>query len=450
MPSSLRDPKSLPEWIEPDYFRRLRWLRGVWGRLFWAVFLASAVGAALLFALGPPTLYQAGPVAPAHSSFNEDCARCHTEPFQAVRRLHPFAGAAHSVPDSACLGCHDGPPHNDQAAAPACAGCHREHRGRERLTDVADAFCTDCHRDLKRGDGRPSEVQNVAGDFAGSHPPFRLPSADGSRIKFNHQVHLNPEGVRGPGPDAERLDCASCHQPDGGRRSMKPVNYEAHCSRCHPLALPLAGVWLRQDLNEAADAYRAKTAPHPDPGEGAAAVRAAVRHRLTELAEQHLGLLAPENAKGAERPIAGRLRLFAEAARDQPSWVGHQLRLAEKVLFEGPGGCRYCHVPQGPPPSAEFLSTDIPARWFRHAEFDHDSHRAVGCAECHAARGSSKAGDVLLPGVDLCRRCHNPREGVRSACVICHAYHDRGREHGWNRGLPIEHLVGGRPPKTPR
>jgi hypothetical protein len=59
----------------------------------------------------------------------------------------------------------------------------------------------------------------------------------------------------------------------------------------------------------------------------------------------------------------------------------------------------------------------------------------VKCDECHeGARGSSKTKDLLLPGIETCRKCHGPAEtpsvstgfagGVDDSCVECHRYHD--------------------------
>jgi hypothetical protein len=107
-------------------------------------------------------------------------------------------------------------------------------------------------------------------DFHSGHPAFRISLSDAatpdqvrrvrqatpmpadmverSRLKFNHQVHLDPNGVRDP--DGKRnpagmhdaqgqrtvLDCQSCHVPADGGRLMAPVKMEQHCQSCHSLA----------------------------------------------------------------------------------------------------------------------------------------------------------------------------------------------------------------------
>jgi predicted CXXCH cytochrome family protein len=53
------------------------------------------------------------------------------------------------------------------------------------------------------------------------------------------------------------------------------------------------------------------------------------------------------------------------------------------------------------------------------------------CAQCHAkAAASAVSTDLLLPGIEICRQCHN--SGGHSACSECHVYHDPGRKpRGW-------------------
>ena len=41
MPSALRDPKTLAEWIELDYFQRPRPYRRLKRSIFWATFLGA-------------------------------------------------------------------------------------------------------------------------------------------------------------------------------------------------------------------------------------------------------------------------------------------------------------------------------------------------------------------------------------------------------------------------
>jgi hypothetical protein len=74
----------------------------------------------------------------------------------------------------------------------------------------------------------------------------------------------------------------------------------------------------------------------------------------------------------------------------------------------------------------EVAPAKITARWLPHAKFDHDAHRGFSCAGCHAkALSSTETSDVLVPGIENCRRCHAPgTEQAESRCFECHTYHD--------------------------
>src|SRR5262244_3124289 len=64
-------------------------------------------------------------VSTAHTLFGKQCGLCH----------EPFKG----VPEQLCLKCHDGPLHNTaQTVTPPCISCHVEHKGQEKLAQVAN------------------------------------------------------------------------------------------------------------------------------------------------------------------------------------------------------------------------------------------------------------------------------------------------------------------------
>jgi hypothetical protein len=117
------------------------------------------------------------------------------------------------------------------------------------------------------------------------------------------------------------------------------------------------------------------------------------------------------------------------------------------------GGCRYCHEINSEEAAGTFqwqvVPPNIPARWLEHSLFRHDSHRMLGCTECHqnlengaSVLDSESTGDVLIPSIHRCQRCHTretrtaeaDREwsrfgGARTDCVECHRYHDHSREN---------------------
>jgi hypothetical protein len=88
--------------------------------------------------------------------------------------------------------------------------------------------------------------------------------------------------------------------------------------------------------------------------------------------------------------------------------------------------CEQCHTLSFGSASAvpAVAAAQLPARWFRHASFDHDAHQKLTCTECHSrALTSAVSADVLLPGIESCRKCHQS-----STCAECHVYHD------WTKG----------------
>lgn len=457
MPSSLRTPKTLSEWEELDYYNRPRRLARLWRPLILVALLVSGVVVGATFLPGRRTAFQAGPVSTAHASFNQDCAQCHTGPFKTLGRLVSFDSNVRSVPDSACTKCHSGEIHHETAigGVGACADCHKEHRGHAALARISDSQCTRCHADLKRNDGQNPDFDPHVTAFAeGKHPEFRIWSKGGGKdpghLKFDHKVHLDPEGVleldpkqaekQGvPGKERReikrrKLDCQSCHETDATGRYMQPINYEKHCQSCHPLSVQIVGDWKEgEPLENLARSFSRTPAPHPSPKRTAEVVRGVVRDRLTRF------ITTPENAsaflheKAPEEP-----KLIIPGTPTPPplskkafEWVNHQQVEVERLLFEGAGGCQYCHqkksessrTPDGLP---EFRKTDVPDRWMEHARFNHNSHRMLDCVSCHSgAPTSTTEANVLLPHVESCLQCHHPGAGAaRSDCVECHRYHD--------------------------
>jgi hypothetical protein len=464
MPSSLRDPKTLADWLDLDYFRRARRSGRAWKWLLFGTLVLSLAVVVVPLALGKRAVFQSRPVSAAHASFNQDCTQCHVESFRSFDRLRRLDPAVRAVPDAACTRCHSGPAHHTtQIGDRACASCHKEHRGHEALARVADGECTACHADLRRNDGQaPAFDPHVRGFAAGLHPEFRLLAGghptDPGTVRFNHAAHLVEEGVwdidreqaarRQPAGDEVpkrriRLECQSCHEPEADGRLMRPIRYEKHCQGCHPLNVQLAGDWEEPRLHELARDFDGAPVPHPPPGGSAETVRGVLRDRLTRfvLRAGHDGFLrtrAPAADDLFGSPGAEPL------AREQFAWVNAQQAQSERQLFDAPGGCAYCHQEKTAPGARpdglpEYLPAGIPARWLAHAAFDHKSHRMLDCTECHAAPASTRAADVLLPGIDTCRKCHDNGPGKASAdCAECHTYHDHAGRAEFRGRLTIE------------
>jgi hypothetical protein len=181
-------------------------------------------------------------------------------------------------------------------------------------------------------------------------------------------------------------------------------------------------------------------APHQPP----AAVRAALRERLFEFVQKHPAVVESKESADPERPFPGRP--LAEPSTDsKAAWVEQKLQETERMLFQGAGGCRYCHPLVRTPRLGElpeYEPSRLARRWMPHSRFDHQAHRMLQCAECHAAAQSSKTSDVLMPRIADCRQCHNPKVGGRTECYECHLYHDHEKSVEWQGKLRIGDTLG--------
>lgn len=422
-----------------------------------------------------------------------------SEPPAASSAARPAgAGFFRRVSDGACLACHDGPVHHDtQTFEPSCVSCHVEHRGEAALVRVSDRHCTWCHADLRTRTGEVQFERRIVSLAA--HPEFALfrsPRPDPTQLKLNHETHLR-EGLPAGGGRRVTLTCESCHQPDAAGRYLRPVVYETHCAECHPLeageglVVPheapellrgflLARLGGRGPVPAMGPARERPEPPAVEPPEGRPRRRPGAGARLGELAElvrlepsawllaQRRRPGAPEEPPAAEpappgrrRPGAGPEEPAAEppAARRRPGapagetpaperapGVPAAVAAAERELFEGRTGCRYCHTLEGGEGGLpRVVPPRMPDRWLLHSRFDHRAHRALTCLACHGQAATSvETADVLVPRIQTCRECHRPAGGARSDCVECHVYHDpaRGRP---SRPLTMPEFVGGRP-----
>jgi len=434
MPSSFRDPKTLADWIQLDYFRKPGRVWRIRNVLTWSIFVACL---ALVGATWWPRarfIYESRPVSSAHAMFNDNCSVCHVESFRPVTRLLRVDPSVRSVADETCRTCHDGPPHHGQD--PHCSTCHQEHRGRPVLARVPDSQCTACHADLNAVGGSPNGFLANINGFTSNHPAWQR--SDPGTVRFNHKVHLHltPESVRGFNNPLVALKdqeqrCHYCHKlddkPDATGRYMKPINYDQHCSQCHALSVGIAGSWEAQEVRVASERFAREPAPHKDP----MTVRAVLRERYTRFVQANAAVLGSRESAEPPRWIAGRPG--AQAVTDKEwLWANSQLHTAERMVFDGANGCGYCHTleaARGPGALPRYLTSRITQVWFPHSRFSHERHRMLRCTECHReAPTSSNTKDVLLPAIETCRQCHNSQVGARTDCAECHRYHDRARE----------------------
>ena len=371
---------------------------------------------------GQQAMHSPGPVAVVHEKL--DCAACHSRAWQPLERLMARDPRAVRLKmDQACAACHTNLVHHTNEIAsevPNCITCHREHQGPHGLARTGDGSCATCHADLRTVDGPTTRFERKVTAFA-HHPEFgvvRRGEPDPGTIAFNHAAHLKPGGILGVDGKLVSLACGACHQPAGDGAYMGPIRFESHCASCHSNALVFDAV-----------RFASRPAPHGQPPE---VLRGLLRERYTEYIDQH-----PEELGAAirvERPLPGRSGL-RDVSREEWAWVNQQLEQADRTLFVGAGGCRYCHPVEATGKGWHIPPTRVPKRWLVSSKFSHFSHRlnpeardgAENCTACHATAGaSSRTVDVLLPSVENCKTCHNgrslPHTG-RTDCVECHTYH---------------------------
>ena len=430
--------KKLAQRIDLEYFKRPHSFRR---RRFISSVAAPVI--ALLWLGGYALLrdnhvYSGGRVSAAHTVLSTQCNACH------VKEAGKFSAKASN---QGCESCHDGPIHQaTQTFTPNCSSCHQEHQGRLRLAATRDVSCIQCHAHLPTTLS-PLHFSERITSFDGDHPEFaavRSPNSDPSTIKFNHAVHLKRD-LRGPNGFVE-LDCQDCHQSpasdpqwkygtrgtndaatssraapphsdeieqkslppsmDYKRAYMSPIAYAKHCAACHSLQF---------------DPRFQESAPHDRPE--------VIHAFLVQKFQQYIPSHTPELRVAApvpERDLPQKPLPAAFVVLTQQQWVARRVAESEQLLWRKT--CAECHALRFAQNSQlpVVQPSNITPRWFKHAEFNHDTHKLLECTGCHVrATTSQETSDVLLPGIQNCQKCH--RGGSTSAesrCSECHAYHD--------------------------
>jgi predicted CXXCH cytochrome family protein len=423
----VRTAKQRAQRIDLNYFKHAR------GMKKWRILLSMALPVAAILwvsafaAAGSRAPYSAGPVSSAHAFAEMRCEVCHTG-------AAATAGFRAHTTDTACLTCHDAPKHAaNQTPEPACATCHQEHRGRVQLAKMDDGLCVECHGDLKTTQGAAKVATSVHG-FPSGHPEFaalKSGAQDPGQLRFNHAVHLK-DSLRGPtGP--EKLECSTCHKPQlatSGVRAkgpattglMEPITFDQNCARCHPLF-----------FDERVD----QEAPHVSPD----SVRAFVQQALVGYIRQNPGDINKPDSAFRRVPL-NFPRPAEPPARNAQEWVARRAAADERILWNKT--CAECHVREDagaatPGAVPVYPKTNITARWMPKAGFDHTPHLMVKCQSCHAAEGSTKTSDVLMPNQAVCATCHTSAKGTlgqgtaraEGRCFECHQYHD------WTQAKPV-------------
>ena len=396
-------------------FRRRTWSRLLYGSTLLFALLIPAAG--LLddglranLRSGPlpdDSFWLSGPLSSAHHNVGEQCETCHQEPFRRVT-------------NAACVDCHATVGRHyhtvgliTELDTTRCAGCHAEHNEPATLVRRDDGLCVDCHANINAIAGAGAKTEDVS-DFLDEHPSF-LPREQ-SKLKFPHDVHLDPEGIEGPKGDVV-MACNDCHQPQANGRRMQPVTMEAHCADCH-----------RLDFDPA---FPDATVPHTD-------ATTVLRRLIEYYSRSYLELYPDPAAKAAPARtvrVPGRVIDARQRARLLQQARERALAVA-RDLFER-RTCHDCHEirttgKEDDPWEVE--PAELKSEWMPAARFDHGRHETTlsGCDTCHeAAARSDSASDVLMPAIETCRDCHgsgdphrNPADKVQSGCTMCHGFHD--------------------------
>ena len=479
MPRRVRTTKNLAQRMDLQYFKQPHPFRT------WRLWLSILVP---LIALGwfaaqrasSQKILSSGPLSAAHAVLGKKCNVCH------VTTLGVFRA---KVSDDACAKCHDAPAHHSDKVAftVSCGSCHVEHKGSLRLASTDEASCTQCHANLQTRGGSPQYVR-VVKDFDKEHPEFaalRPGFSDPGQIKLNHYAHLRPNLAGPAGP--VQMDCQDCHRltavgagwpyaaplatsqntsQDNSQSSpeatklpvaaadmkhsraedyMMPILYARQCAGCHAKDLQF-------------DKRFDQAAPHDKPE----VVQAFLVQKYTDYFATHPGALS--EAVAPERILPGKMKLPLPVPHNRQEWMDQQLMLADRLLFDK--GCKLCHVmlaakvmdgeqlsgndmagkiTDAKEPLPAVAKSSIPARWFQHAEFNHDSHRLLTCTACHTRTPESRdTADILLPGIASCRNCHEdggPRHDAASGrCSECHSYHDWTKEKPTKGKFTIQQL----------
>ena len=460
-----RTTKKLAQRIDLNYFKRPTLLKHA---KFWPSALLPLL--AMIWICwrgfsGDHRVYSSGSLSQAHAILEKECSACH------VQEAEAFSSKA---TDSACLGCHDGPAHHvAQTSVPKCAWCHDEHRGRINITAATNQACAECHSHLKASRGAAQYASHIR-TFEDGHPEFAALRSvesgavkDPGTIKLNHALHMKP--IRsGPNGPIVQLECGNCHRATAGgadltyadpkyraatvsykdadeflplhsetlsgprsvtgRELMAPVRFANACAACHLLTFD-----KRFDYG----------VPHDKP-EVVHAFLVRVFREYIAAHPSEVRVLRDPNRDLTGKALPPDLRVLTPAL-----WVTERTAEAENLLWRKT--CNQCHtltpfsnnlgtkieLPVALESDVNKLSsssTELPSiapasitlQWMPHAKFDHSKHEGFTCVSCHAkALTSAESSDLLLPGIETCKKCHAPgQEHAESRCFECHTYHD--------------------------
>ena len=393
--------------------------------------------------------WDVGPLSSAHASFGSNCSSCHQQPF-----VHVTNGACEDCHQK--IGWHFALDTKEAKAIHAgvfgdsrCSSCHRDHKGPNGLVRTDSRLCTDCHRNLKSLHPQTG-VADVA-EFSKDHPPFkvsmllpgktgaaaivRIPQDDKKRfveasgLKFPHDVHMSPKGLRGPNGRAQ-MECKNCHVNDETGTRFKPVTMGEHCQSCHSLE------------------FEPKATSRQVPHGKVADVLATVQEYYAQaaLTDAPIDVVLEDGIKRPGQRVGETRR---EAAL---LWASTKADKITQELFEV-RVCFECHeIKRGEAtaePSARWQIAPIAVtqHWLPKSRFPHSRHDTYKCSSCHDVAGSKKSADINIPDIKNCRECHGgnvtTKDKAPGTCETCHGFHTGSPKAGVPAILP-----GGNQPKA--
>jgi pSer/pThr/pTyr-binding forkhead associated (FHA) protein len=377
-----------------DYADAFRLRRPYFTKLSLVALLTIAALAVVAEVIRPErqAIFMPGGVSSAHArggdngkSVAKDCRACH----------EPWRG----VVDRRCVACHARAPHAvTEAAPPACISCHPEHRDAPKLAQMDDVKCVGCHAALqahvKPGVNVRDAIAHVA-VFGDRHPDFSFPN-DPDTLRFNHKLHLRPDGIFNGEGKREVLQCTTCHKlvTAGDANDPKPVTFAADCQRCHKLTFD------RRFPND--------EAPHGgDPG---------VVYGFV------IGMYSGNRELAGKSPEEIRRILTTRPPQNDDRSAIY----AEQVVKTK---CALCHDIQRAGSRLAVKPPILQTLWLRSVPFHHGGkHATVRCEDCHeGARTSANTQDVLMSSRKDCVACHGAGGKSATTCVTCHRYHERSK-----------------------
>ena len=433
-------------WLSKRLFSWFAFAAVLLAFLIWPVMNAMERGhgkeSAKIAGLTADASWDVGPLSNAHASFGSNCGACHQQPFvqvtnSACEDCHKKIGWHFALESKEAKAVHTGIFGDTQ-----CSSCHRDHKGSNGLVRSDATLCTDCHQNLKSKHPKTG-VADVA-EFTKDHPPFKvtmlLPGKTGpealvriqqddkaryveaSGLKFPHDVHMSPKGLRGPNGKAQ-MECKNCHTPDESGTRFKPVTMAEHCQSCHSL--------------EFEPKATNRQAPHGKVADVIATLQE--YYAQAALTDAPIDVVLED---GIKRPGA---RVGETKRQTALSWANTKAEKITQELFEV-RVCFECHqIKRGeanaePAARWQIAPIAITQHWLPKSRFPHSRHDTNKCDSCHAVATSKLSSDIAIPDIKNCRECHGgnvaTKDKAPGTCETCHGFHTGSPKSGVPPILP--------------